>query len=554
MEHDAVGILSGIPLSMSRRTFLRGGAFTVLALAAGFVPHGATGSAPATTLFSLGVASGDPTHDGAVLWTRLALDPINGGGMPSTPVDVTWSVATDERMGNVIKRGVASALPENGHSVHVRVEGLAPDRWYWYQFESGSELSPVGRTRTFPAPGSLSRPLRFAFVSCQHWEEGFFTAWKHLAEEDIDFVIHLGDYIYEHDGPTVRVRQHVPMSEGATLDDYRNRHAQYRTDPHLQAAHARFPFIVTWDDHEVEDNYAGDISKKNRDADPSNDISPADFRGRRARAYKAYFEHMPLDPRLSLNGADAQMYRTFDWGSLARFCVLDTRQFRSNQPCGGAKDWLAPAGDDLVIPCGEELDPSSTMTGAAQEQWLFDELKNSPARWNVIAQQVMMAAADFGPGIAHYEAQFKGVPIRNVDAWDGYVAARNRLLGFIREEAIRNPLVLSGDIHSSWVADLKMDFGDPAAPVIATEFVGPSISSLFPAAFIPIVEAAAADPANSHVRFFDGTRHGYVRCLVTPEVWRSDYRVVDTVMVPTATISTLKSFVVNDKTPGSLVV
>jgi len=553
VEHDAVGILSGIPLSMSRRTFLRCSAFTVLAAAAGFVPRGATGLTPVTTPFSLGVASGEPTHDSVVLWTRLALDPMNGGGMPSTPIEVNWRVATDEHMGNVIKQGATVALPENGHSVHVRVNGLAPDRWYWYQFESGSEISTVGRTRTFPAPGSFSRPLRFVFVSCQHWEEGFFTAWKHLADEDIDFVIHLGDYIYEHDGPSVRVRHHVSMSESATLDDYRNRHAQYRSDPHLQAAHARFPFIVTWDDHEVEDNYAGEISKKNRDADPSNDVSPADFRVRRARAYKAYFEHMPLDPRLFWSDANARMFRCFDWGRLARFCVLDTRQFRSNQPCGGTKDWLAPAGDDLVIPCGEELDASSTMTGAAQEKWLFDELKNSPARWNVIAQQVMMAAADFGPGVAHFDPQFKGVQIRNVDAWDGYVAARSRLLGFFQEEGIRNPVVISGDIHSSWVADLKTDFNDPASPVVGTEFVGPSISSLFPGAFVPIVEAALSDPANAHIRFFEGTLHGYVRCLVTPELWRSDYRVVDTVMLPTATVRTLKSFVLNDKRPGSLV-
>jgi alkaline phosphatase D len=455
-------------------------------------------------------------------------------------------------MGNVVRGGTAIALPQNAHAIRVRADGLASDRWYWYQFESGSEVSPVGRTRTFPAPGSLSRLLRFAFVSCQNWESGFFTAWKHLAEEDIDFVIHLGDYIYEEDARSGRVRRHVPMSESATLVDYRNRHAQYRSDPYLQAAHARFPFIATWDDHEVEDNYSGDIPQRNRDADPSNDAATTDFRARRARAYQAYFEHMPLDPRLSRNDANAPIFRSFDWGRLARLHVLDTRQFRSNQPCGGAKDLLEPAGDDLVIACGEELDESATMTGAAQEKWLLDGLKNSPARWNVIAQQAMMASADFGPGAARFDQRFKGAQIRNVDAWDGYVAARNRLLGFVHENAVRNLIVISGDIHCSLVAELKTDFNDPSSPVVGTEFVGTSISSEFHIAFIPVVEAALAAPANAHIKFFDGALHGYVRCLVTPEQWRSDYRVVDTVLLPAAAVHTLKSFTVNDNGAGPL--
>lgn len=338
-----------------------------------------------------------------------------------------------------------------------------------------------------------------------------------------------------------------------TLDDYRNRHAHYRSDANLQAAHERFPFIVTWDDHEVENNYAGDVSENNRDADPSNDITPEVFRARRAQAYKAYFEHMPIDPQRSPNGASLSLFRSFVWGRLAEFHVLDTRQFRSNQPCGGAKDLLAPAGDDIAIACGEELNPSATMTGAAQEACLLDGLRNSQAQWNVITQQVMMAAVDFGPGVAQFDPRLAGLQIRNVDAWDGYVVARNRLLNFVREETIRNLIVITGDIHSSWVADLKTDFSNPASPVVGTEFVGTSISSEFPAPFIPIIEAALLDPANSHIKFFEGALRGYVRCLITPEQWRSDYRVVDTVLLPTATVRTLKSFVVNNNHPGSLV-
>jgi alkaline phosphatase D len=510
--------------------------------------------APASAPFSLGIASGDPTHHSVVLWTRLAIDPLNGGGMPPGPVEVKWKVATDAGLQHVVRRGTVIAFPEDGHSMHVSVTGLAPDRWYWYQFEIGSHVSPVGRTRTFPAPGSQPRLLRFAFVSCQHWETGFYTAWERLAQEDIDFVIHLGDYIYEDGVSAGGVRRHVPGSGIKTLDDYRNRHAQYRGDANLQAAHARFPFIVTWDDHEVENNYAADLSENNEDADLANDVAPVDFRARRARAYKAYFEHMPIDLQRSPDGASLGLFRSFAWGRLAEFQVLDTRQFRSNQPCGGPKDLLAPIGDDLVVPCGEELNGDGTMTGGAQEAWLLDGLQNSPARWNVIAQQVMMAAVDFGPGLARSDPRLNGVQVRNSDAWDGYVAARNRLLTFVREKAIHNLIVLTGDMHSSWVADLRADFNDPASPVIGTEFVGTSISSDFPAKLIPTIQAALFDPANAHVKFFEGALRGYVRCLVTPGEWRSDYRVVDTVLRPSATIRTLRSFVVNDNVPGSLVV
>jgi alkaline phosphatase D len=554
MDPHAFGCLPRISSALTRRTFLRGSALAALALASGMVPRRAAGLAPASIPFSLGVASGDPTHDSVVLWTRLAVDPLNGGGMPQVPIEVGWKIAADPHLQHVVRRGIFLALPEDGHSVHVPVNGLAPDRWYWYQFESEGDLSPIGRTRTFPAPNSKPGLLRFAFVSCQHWEAGFYTAWEHLAQEDIDFVIHLGDYIYEDGTSGGRVRQHVPASEIMTLDDYRNRYAQYRGDANLQAAHAKFPFIVTWDDHEVEDNYAGDVSKDNRDADPTNNLSPADFRARRGRAYKAYFEHMPLDPRLRLNGASARLFRRFDWGRLAQFHVLDTRQLRSGQPCGGVKDLLPPVGDDLVIACGEESNPAATMTGAAQENWLFDGLRRSKSRWNVIAQQVMMAAVDFGPGAARFDPRLVGLQIRNVDAWDGYVTARNRLLGGVEDEEIANLVVLSGDIHSSWVADLKADFADPSSPAVGTEFVGMSISSNFRSDFIPIIEGALLDPVNAHVKFFEGTLHGYVRCSLTPERWRSDYRVVDTVLTPAARVRTLKSFVVKAGNAGALVV
>jgi alkaline phosphatase D len=554
MEHEPFGLLPRTSFGLSRRMFLRGSALTALTLAAGLMPKRAAGVPAATIPFSLGVASGDPTHSSVVLWTRLAVDPLNGGGMMPIPLEVEWTVATDPQMQHVIRRGQTMAFPEDAHSVHVTVNGLAPDRWYWYQFQTDSELSPVGRTRTFPAPDSEPRLLRFAFASCQHWEEGFFTAWQHLAEEDIDFVIHLGDYIYEDSLSAGAVRQHVPASEIMSLEDYRNRHAQYRGDANLQAAHAQFPFIVTWDDHEVEDNYAGDMSENSRDADVANDVPAANFRARRTRAYKAYVEHMPIDRQRSAGGASLNLFRSFAWGRLAEFHVLDTRQFRSNQPCGGAKDLLAPAGDDIVIACGDELNSGATMTGAAQEAWLLESLENSRARWNVIAQQVMMASFDFGPGAAKFDPKLKGLQIRNVDAWDGYVAARNRLLDFVREKQLSNLVVLSGDMHSNCVADLKTDFNNPSSPVVGTEFVGPSITSGFPASFVPIVQAALLDGANAHIKFFEGAVHGYVRCQITPEQWRSDFRTVDTVLLSNSSVRTFKSFIVTDGRPGSLLV
>lgn len=553
MDRKLMSRLSEYSAAISRRSFLRGGALGALALGAGLLPNRAAGIAPATAPFSLGVASGDPTDRSVVLWTRLALDPLNGGAMPPLPLEVNWQVATDARMQHVVRRGTVTAYPERAHSVHVEVGGLDADRWYWYRFESGADSSPIGRTRTFPRPDSEPRLLRFAVVSCQHFEAGYFNAWQRLGEEEIDFVIHLGDYIYEEDCRSYAVRKHSPAAPFMTLDDYRNRHAQYKTDEHLQAAHALFPFIATWDDHEVQDNYAGTISQNNRDTDTTNNIPQSEFRQRRAWAYQAYFEHMPLAAALRPIGSQAKIYRRLDWGRLAQFHVLDTRQYRTNQPCAGAKDSIPPVGDDIVITCGEELAAQASITGADQEAWLISGLQRSQACWNVIAQQVMMAAVDFGPGVARVDPRLAGNDVRNVDAWDGYVAARNRLLGGVANHGIDNLVVLSGDVHSSWVADLKADFADPQSPVVGSEFVATSITSDFPAGFISVVYGALKDPKNAHIKYFDGVSHGYVRCEVTPEQWRSDYRAVDTVLMPRATIRTLKSFLINNGEPGVVV-
>lgn len=472
--------------------------------------------------FTLGVASGDPLPDSVVLWTRLAPDPLNGGGMPARNVPVQWQISTDANMSKVVLRGTVIATPELAHSVRVVVGGLQPDRWYWYQFKAGNEVSRIGRTRTAPALGTPVNQLRFAFASCQDWQNGFFTAYKHMAEEDLNFVVHLGDYIYEYGPQPGGPRQHN-SPEIVTLADYRNRHALYKTDPNLQEVHAAFPWIVTWDDHEVENNYAGLIPEENQ--------SQQAFVNRRANAYKAYYEHMPLRSSALPQGPNAQLYRRLTFGDLAEFNVLDTRQYRTDQPCG----------DGLNVRCPQAFDPAATMTGQEQEQWLFQGLSNSQARWNVIAQQTMLAEYDF-------DAR-PGIEVFNLDQWDGYVAARNRLLGFLQQRQPSNPVVLTGDIHSSWVHDLKVDFSNPASATVGTEFVGTSISSDFPAQFIAPVTAALRD--NPHTKFFDGAFRGYVRCNLTRDRWQSDYRVVSSILDPNASISTLASFVVQNGQPGA---
>ncbi|MGD9893422.1 MAG: alkaline phosphatase [Dehalococcoidia bacterium] len=512
------------PGAISRRRLIAGGgALAGLALMARFATDGVDAAARFTDdPFSLGVASGDPLPDGVVLWTRLAPAPLDGGGMPPVPVPVEWRVAADESMRQTVQQGTVVALPELAHSVHIEVEGLEPDRWYWYQFHAGAASSVVGRTHTAPAAGSQPDRLRFAFASCQNWEQGYFTAYRHMADEDLDLVVHLGDYIYEGAAQRNRPRSHQ-SNEPVSLDEYRARYALYKTDPDLQAAHAAFPWIVTWDDHELANNYAAAADASGWD--------PAEFLKRRAAAYQAYWEHLPLRRSSMPVGPDMTLYRRLDFGDLARFNVLDTRQYRTDQPCG---DGLRPR-------CIEAFDPTATLTGPAQERWLVDSLAASPARWNVIAQQVMMADVDRRAGAD--ETFF-------MDQWAAYPAARDRLLAFLEASQTSNPIVISGDIHSNWTADLTRDFRDPRAPVIATEFVGTSISSGGNGNDITdTFRRILAE--NPHVRFYNNQR-GFVRCELTPERWLTEYRVVPYVSTAGAPISTRAAFVVEDGHAGTI--
>jgi alkaline phosphatase D len=473
--------------------------------------------------FLLGVASGDPTPAGGVLWTRLAPRPLEpDGGMEGQRVVVTWEVSDDDQFRRIVRQGRATAGPELGFSVHADVDGLEPDRWYHYRFRAGDAVSAVGRLRTSPAAQSET-PLRLAVASCQHWEQGLFTALAHLSREEIDLVAHLGDYIYETAGFPDRVRRHVGL-EIRTLDDYRRRYAQYKSDPQLQAAHVRCPWIVTWDDHEVDNNYAG-LSGENEME------SEEQMRIRRAAAYQAWWEHQPVRVPRARSWADLTITRSISWGRLAQFLMMDGRQYRSPQACGGGS---------RPVPCGTWADPARTMLGDVQERWIADSLAASPARWQVLANQVMMAPFD----------DASGDPVRlAMDQWGGYPAARDRLLRTIAERAPNRTVVITGDIHSSWTNELRTDFTRANQPPIAAEFVATSISSGGDGAdrYPNVTDARLAE--NPHIRWHNA-RRGYIACTITPDSWLSEYRVVPFVSRPDAPVETPKRWKLTRGRPG----
>ncbi|HCS53629.1 MAG TPA: alkaline phosphatase, partial [Planctomycetaceae bacterium] len=359
--------------------------------------------------FTLGVASGDPAPDGVVIWTRLSPEPLAGGGMPNHPVQTHWEVAHDEKFEKVVRSGVAIAMPQLGHSVHVEVEGLEPGRWYFYRFHAGQETSPVGRTKTTPSMDVMPDRMRFAFTSCQHYETGYFNGYPHMQQEDLDLVVHLGDYIYEYGGQDKKPRKHIGK-EIETLDEYRTRYSQYRLDETLQETHRLFPWLVTWDDHEFDNNYANLVSEQEG-------ISPEEFLIRRMNAYQAYYEFMPLRRSSFPQGPNMKLYRGCQYGRLANFHVLDTRQYRTDQPNGDHQKPME----------GKVFDQTATMLGQDQEYWLMTSLLESQSTWNVLAQQVMMAPLNRGEGD---EKRY------SMDQWPGYEISRRRLLRFFHERKI----------------------------------------------------------------------------------------------------------------------
>jgi alkaline phosphatase D len=431
--------------------------------------------------------------------------------MPPDDVPVVWDVATDDAFATIVATGVATAEAQHAHSVHVIAEGLSDGVDYRYRFRAGEFTSPVGRTRTPPASGASS--LDFAFASCQDFQDGFWPAHTHLAEEQVDVVVWLGDYIYEGGVSQSAVRKH-DGPEPTTLDGYRNRYGLYKSEKNLQAAHAARPWLVIWDDHEVENNYAGDSSQDNVPVD--------EFLTRRAAAYKAWWEHMPvrLDPP---TGPTFEINRVIDWGGLASFFLVDGRQHRSNQACGRTSD--------LGETCAEVDDPGRQMLGAEQEKWLADKMPASTATWNVLANQVIFSPSPISA---------LGTTVLNMDQWDGYPAARARVLDVLARS--KNVVIITGDIHASAVADVKKDDS-----VVAVEFVGTSVSSSFPDSFVDIFQSAAAA---SGALMADAKHRGYVRCHVTADALTADYRIVESALVPDSPVSTSSSFVVTAGQPG----
>ncbi len=473
--------------------------------------------------FTLGVASGDPDHQSVVLWTRLAPSPlVPGGGMPAQATEVHWEIATDESMKQVVASGKEVATPQLGHSVHVEANGLQADRWYWYRFRCGDALSPVGRTRTLPVPGSEPERLKFVFASCQNYEQGLFTAYEQMARDEIDLLFHLGDYIYEYAaGRNGKVRTHLG-DEISSLDDYRIRYSQYRADPLLQNMHAKCPWLVTWDDHEFDNNCASDISEEV-------EVDPVDFLVRRANAYQAYWEMMPLRKSNMPRGADMRLYRQTSFGRLADFQVLDTRQYRSDQPNGDKRSPLNEAA----------LSNQQTILGRQQRGWLCRNLIRSNATWNVLAQQVMMGMVD--------RAGDPDNPSYSMDQWPGYAYERMRMVEFMKTRQVSNPVVLTGDIHSNWVNELRVDDRQDSSPSVATEFVATSLSSGGNGVDEP-KNLPQLLSANNCVKYHNAER-GYVRCDVTAGTWKADFMVVDDVLKPGGKTFVRKSFVVESGQP-----
>lgn len=522
---------------MGRRRFLTvTGAAAALAFATNLPTAGAASAAELDARkinkdpFTLGVASGDPLPGSVLLWTRLAPSPYEpGSGLPNERVTVQWELAHDARFRRIARRGSVTAHPEFNHSVHVEVEHLDAGRTYYFRFKAYQWISDTGRTRTAPANGSKVSSLTLAAVSCQAYHDGYYTPYKHLADDDVDVVFHLGDYLYEYAVNAVggarnytdRTLPALYNRETQTLEDYRLRYALYKSDPDLRAAHAAHPFVVTWDDHETENNYAADLDE--------NGNPPAEFLVRRAAAYRAYWENLPLRSPQKPSGPDLQLYRRVKWGRLAQFDILDTRQYRSDQAYG----------DKAHVPGPETDDPARTITGATQERWLIDGWRRSQALWNVVPQQVTFSERRLD---LNAEAKL------SMDAWDGYRASRQRVLDGAKSTGIENLMVLTGDVHVGYAFDIKEDFDDQSSGNVGTEIVATSIASGKDGAEKP-ANWETYTKANPHMKFYNG-RRGYVTVGLGQESARADFKTVSAVTTPGAPITTAASFVTEAGNPG----
>ncbi len=508
-------------LILDRRSVLMGG------LSLALLASAARAQVAAQAPFTLGVASGDPSSDGFVIWTRIAPDPLaaDGLGGVQSPVRVKWTVYTDESLTRPVKTGDVTTDPADAHTVHVEIDGLKPDRFYWYRFEALGAQSRVGKGRTMPITTAKPDRLKLVLASCSHYEKGYFSAYRHMAAENPDFVMFLGDYIYEYSYKKPEdkvVRHHDRLDEVRDLAGYRNRYALYRMDQDLQALHACTSCLMTWDDHEVQNDYGSFLSQ--------NINEDAGMVARRVAAYQAFYENMPLRRSSRLIGTRLDLYKGYRFGTLAEINMLDGRQYRSPQACpvGNRR-----SGHVVTDACTDRIAPSRTMLGFQQEKWLFGRFAKSTATWNLVGQDLLVASylqkgkdADKNPIVGHW-----------TDAWDGYPATRDRLLAAMQHTRLKNPVMLGGDIHSYWATELKPT---PDAPTIATEFVGTSITADSP----PYQDFADMLPENPHVKYFNSRSHGYVSVTVQPKALSARFQSISDRADLNATVATEVAFTV----------
>lgn len=481
--------------------------------------------------FTLGIASGSATHDSVVLWTRLYDQGIFSSNIQNEPVPVKWEIAKDGEFAQIVQSGVSQAVPELAHSVHVELSSLPVNQWFFYRFKVGEFTSAVGKTRTFAAPDSNSASVKIAFASCQHYEQGYFNAYTHLVSERPDLVIFLGDYIYEYAPGKTGIRS-VDGNWCLNLADYRKRYALYKQEKELQDIHAACPWLVTWDDHEVQNDYAGTQEGSGGPA--------TDFKKRRAAAYQAYYEHMPLKASVLVEGlsglakgAEMRIFDHYKIGNLVGISMLDTRQYRSPQECTPS----GKTGSGYLDPksCNGLLDNNRSMLGLQQEQWLEKQFLNAKAHtWNFIGQTTLFGQQIF--------SNPEGPKIWN-DGWDGYPMTRKKIVDQLVKYQVPNPVVLAGDVHESWVGHVKEDYANPNSKAIGVEFCGTSISSY------DGKNTAVRQKRNPHFVFSDGARKGYAIMEVTKNELNVSIRVVKDHRQKTTEIETLASFRVQAGVP-----
>ncbi|MEV0945897.1 alkaline phosphatase D family protein [Rhodococcus sp. NPDC049939] len=533
---------------VSRRGVLRGS----MAVAAAGLAAAATGRASAqaaTPGFVHGVASGDPLPDRVIIWTRItpSADALPGSGVGQN-VQLSWQVAADPDFANIVRSGTANTGPDTDHTVKVDVSGLRPGSEYFYRFTALGQTSPVGRTRTAPATDADLERLRFGVASCSNWEGGYFAAYRHLAErDDLDAIIHLGDYIYEYGHGVFgarngSVRLHDPAHDIISLADYRIRHAQYKTDPDLMALHAKVPFIATWDDHESADNsYDGGSV----DHDPARD---GEWGARKVASMQAYFEWMPV--RVDGTGGDATLYRRFQFGNLAELSMLDLRTYRDEQASTGA-GW-------------RKIDsPDRTIAGREQMDWLTSGIVTSSAQWKLVGNPVMISPLVFPPLDDRTMGAITdlvglpdvGIPY-STDQWDGYTADRRRLFDAISANGVRNTVFLTGDIHTTWACDLPVDAANyPGAGTVGTEFIVPAVTSSNVDEMLgvpPRTGSVAVEEAfkglNRHIRHVELDSNGYGVFEVNRQGAQMDWFYLSDVTDPHATVGHAASYRVADGT------